>query len=120
MSTKFKQFVDKSSIFKKRSRYAQGGVSEIRGKFLGWWERDPTIAMESDDDVYINGLPAVYEGRPDLLAQDLYGDAGLEWIILQSNLIVDLNEEFVTGVKLRVPSNHRVHSVILAKPTNSY
>lgn len=115
MTNKFKSYTNKSSLLKRRSRYAQGGISEMRGNFLAWWERDTNIAIPADDDDTILSLPKVYEGRPDILAYDLYGDVHLEWIILQSNNIVDLNEEFITGATIRVPSKRRVEFEILNK-----
>lgn len=118
MKQKYKLFQDKNSALKVRSRYVQGGTSEVAGDALKWWERDDSILVEADDDIIINKLAAVYSGRPDLLANDVYNDGGLEWIILQSNLIVDLEEEFITGVSLRIPSARRVYSEILIKTVN--
>src|SRR3982751_3854099 len=107
-----------SSVKRKDSRYVQGGTSVVNKRSVGWWERNPDISAQADDDIIIQSLPVVYAGRPDLLSFDLYENNNLEWIILQSNKIVDINEEFVAGVKLRVPSKRRVFSNILIKTVN--
>lgn len=118
MAAKIKEFPNKNSALRRRTRYVQGGTSEMSGKNLKFWERDLTLLEEAPDDEFIQSLPSVYSGRPGLLAYDLYDDEGLEWIILQCNNIVDLEEEFVTGVSLRVPSRRRVNTAILVKTVN--
>ena len=105
-----------SSIKRKDSRYVQGGTSTINKKSVGWWERDQTIEF-ADDDIIITALPQLYDGRPDLLSYDLYDNNNLEWVILQVNKIVDINEEFVAGATIRVPSRRRLFSSILTKTT---
>lgn len=106
---------DTSSVVRKDTRYVQGGVSTVNEKNVGWWERSPTFSQRADDDIVIEALPAIYEGRPDLLSYDLYGNNNLEWVILQYNRIVDINEEFVAGAKLVVPSRERLFSSMLIK-----
>lgn len=41
------------------------------------------IPKESDDKIWI--ITTTYQYRPDLLAYDLYGDAGLWWVFYQRN-----------------------------------
>lgn len=114
----FLLYSKKSSIYKVRCRYTQGGVSEVSSTAVKWWERDASISLPRNGDYTIISLLPVYVGRPDLLARDLYGEEGLEWIILQANNIVDINEEFVAGITLTVPSIDRVNSEILLKQVN--
>ena len=116
--SKFVPYKNKSSIYKVRCRYTQGGVSEVSKTAVKWWERDPSIAQPRTGDYTISSLLPVYVGRPDLLSRDLYGEEGLEWIILQANNIVDINEEFVAGISLTIPSIERVNSEILLKQVN--
>lgn len=104
-----------SSVKRKDTRYVQGGATTVNKKSVGWWERDENLSVTADDDVVINSLPATYNGRPDLLSFDLYGSNNLEWVILQYNSIVDINEEFVTGAKITAPSRTRLFSSILIK-----
>lgn len=108
-----------SSVKSKESRYVQGGESTINQKSVGWWERDLTISVRSNGDYEIESLPVVYHGRPDLLSYDLYGHNNLEWLILQYNNIVDINEEFVAGATIYAPSKSRVFGSILVKTVPS-
>ena len=104
-----------SSVKRKDTRYVQGGTTTVRSKSVGWWERSDALSKRADDDIIIFSLPAVYEGRPDILAYDLYENNNLEWVILQYNSIVDINEEFVAGAKIVAPSRERLFSSILIK-----
>ena len=104
-----------SSAKRKDTRLVQGGSSTINKKSVGWWERDPNFVSYADDDIIIYSLPVIYDGRPDLLSYDLYDNNNLEWVILQFNRIVDINEEFVAGVRLRVPSRNRLYTSLLVK-----
>jgi hypothetical protein len=104
-----------SSVKRKDTRYVQGGKAETTKKYVGWWERSNTLISSAPDDIVIDSLPLIYEGRPDLLSYDLYDNNNLEWIILQYNSIVDINEEFVEGARLVVPSVARVFGSILVK-----
>lgn len=108
-----------SSAKRKDTRYVQGGTTTVNKKSVGWWERDVNLLTMADDDIIIEGLPATYDGRPDLLSFDLYGSNNLEWVILQFNSIVDINEEFVTGAKIKAPSRTRLFSSILIKTVSN-
>jgi len=61
------------------------------------------VAAEVSDFLYI--IEAQYKHRPDLLAYDLYGDAGLWWVFTQRNLnvIQDPIFDFVPGAKIYIP-----------------
>lgn len=107
-----------SSAKRKDTRYVQGGTTTVNEKNVGWWERNPELLKVSEDDIIIESLPAFYEGRPDLMSFDFYGNNNLEWVILQVNGIVDINEEFVTGARIRLPSKVRMFSNILTKTIN--
>ncbi len=107
-----------SSVQRKDTRYVQGGTTTVNKKSVGWWERSATLIEQASDDITIQSLPAFYGGRPDLLSFDIYGNNNLEWIILQFNSIVDINEEFVTGATIKLPSKARVFSSILTKTIN--
>ena len=107
-----------SSVKRKDTRYVQGGTTTVHKKSVGWWERSATLIERAADDITILSLPALYDGRPDLLSFDMYGSNNLEWLILQFNSIVDINEEFVTGATITLPSHTRVFSSILTKTIN--
>ena len=94
-----------SSVYTKNSRYTNGGTTEVDGKFLEWWDRN---VFPSDPTDVTYQLERKYEGRPDKLASVFYGDSSLWWIILQDNNILDINDEFVSGKVLIMPSNDRI------------
>lgn len=107
-------FENNSSVLNSRSRMLQGGETDINKKRLGWWER---FILEkdrpSDIRVFISNR---YARRPDLVAFDYYGNAKLEWIVLQYNDIVDTLEEFTAGKTIMIPSRDRVYFDILTNP----
>ena len=104
---------EKSSIERKRSRYTQGGRTDVYPTRLGWWERE-TIDS-SVDDITLK-IIAPHNRRPDLVANDYYGDPTLAWIILQYNNILDINTEFVAGKTITIPSPTRVQLDLLNSP----
>ncbi len=96
------------------SRYVQGGQTDVFPSRLGWWD-GITFTTASDDLKFT--LEARYNTRPDLLAYDVYGKSTLMWVVLQYNAIVDINEEFITGVTVILPSKSRLFSSILINQT---
>lgn len=97
------------------SRYVQGGTTEIFPKRLGWWDRK--VLQKSNADVTITISPK-YNLRPDLLAFDMYGNVNLAWVVLQFNNIVDVNEEFITGKVITLPTKKRLVTEILNASPN--
>lgn len=96
----------KNSTYCHNSRYSYGGETETNGtKFLEWWNRK-TFPVDPSDNIY--KLERIYEGRPDRLASVIYDDSSLWWLILQYNNILDINEEFVAGTELTLPTKDRV------------
>jgi hypothetical protein len=114
----FKPYTDKTSDKKPFSRLVQGGTTERRGSKLAFWERRTDITKNNPDDIIIYALPLQYNKRPDLLSYDLYGRSDLMWVILQYNNIVDIEEEFISGKELRVPTRARVFASIINKSVN--
>ena len=104
---------EKRSTESRRSRYVQGGATEVYTNRLGWWERRDL--SKSDDDVTIV-ISKTYDKRPDLLATDLYGTPILQWLVLQYNNILDINTEFVTGKELTLPTDERVIIELMNQP----
>jgi hypothetical protein len=90
----------------KRGRYLVGGDTDVFANRLGWYERDLSILERQLDDVtYL--ITKDREFKPSLVSYDVYKTTELEWLVLMYNNIVDINEEFVTGKYLQLPSYSR-------------
>ena len=70
------------------------------------------VSAEADDFLYT--IEAQYTYRPDLLAFDLYDDAGLWWVFIQRNLNVlqDPIFDFVPGKKIYIPKKSSLSTVL--------
>ena len=106
MKNKFKLFENKTSIAKRDCRYVQGGITEESGSKLAWWERKTFETGFPDDTEFT--ITNQYNKRPDLVSFLFFDNAKYDWLILQYNNIIDLNEEFCTGKIILVPSRNRV------------
>lgn len=107
-----KEYQHKSSVLKRKSRYVQGGKTELKRKRLGWWERNIDIPKNDVTDILVP-ISGKYVNRPDLISFDYYGDATLVWIILQYNDIIDVKEELTIGTEITIPSRDRVYYEIM-------
>ena len=74
----------------------------MNGSYLGIMFNRPITKLPDDTLFTIN---STYSRRPDLLANDLYGDSKLWWVFAQRNpnTIVDPLNSFVEGVKIYLP-----------------
>ena len=83
----------------------------VNGIYLGFMVNRP-IPKQADDLVF--KINQTYNLRPDLLAYDLYGDAGLWWVFAQRNpnTLVDPINDFVTGKKIYLPSGDTVRTAL--------
>lgn len=104
--TQFKLYDDKNSLLKHYSRQRQGGKTDIFEKRLGWWERRTDIPKNQVDDITFT-IESEHEFRPDIVAIEVYGRTDLEWLVLQYNNIVDVNQEFKSGMVIKLPSANR-------------
>jgi len=107
---------NRNSVQSRESRYVQGGDTDVFENRLGWWERDIGTFQDDATDLFITIAPQ-YSKRPDRLAFDMYGRSGLQWLVLQYNNIVDINEEFLAGKKIRLPDPSRAAFSFLNKRT---
>lgn len=114
MSINFRLYTSKSSLKKRFSRLLQGGLTEQLQKRLGWWERDSDISGTRIDDTIFRIDPHT-AGRPDLISFSIYGTSMYDWILLQYNNIVDIQEELVVGKEIRAPSMRVINSRIITK-----
>jgi hypothetical protein len=76
--------------------------TNIYGNFLDIINYTP-VSKKPDDVLYT--VDKVYEYRPDLLAYDLYGNAGLWWVFRSRNpnSIDDPIFDFRSGVTIYIP-----------------
>jgi hypothetical protein len=70
------------------------------------------VSAEPDDFLYT--IESQYMYRPDLLAHDLYGEAGLWWVFMQRNMdvIEDPIFDFVPGKKIYIPKGSSLKTVL--------
>jgi hypothetical protein len=70
------------------------------------------VSAEPDDFLYT--IESQYMYRPDLLAFDLYGEAGLWWVFIQRNMDVleDPIFDFVPGKKIYIPKGSSLRTVL--------
>ena len=63
----------------------------------------PAIPYDPSDVQY--QIDAIYRGRPDLLAFDLYGDSNLWWVfsVRNPNVLQDPVYDFLPGATIYVP-----------------
>ena len=86
---------NKSSPYYKTNKFGNGRFLDL----LVY----PEITKQVDDVLFtINGI---YQYRPDLLANDLYGDSGLWWVFRarNPNVIDDPVFDFQAGVVIYIP-----------------
>ena len=79
--------------------------------YLSNWVNRP-IPKQSDDLTFI--INETYHLRPDLLAFDLYGNAGLWWVFAQRNpnTLTDPLGSFVKGVTIYLPKVTTLQTVL--------
>lgn len=70
------------------------------------------IPKESDDTLWT--VTQTYQYRPDMLAFDLYGDAGLWWVFYQRNpnTLTAPPLDFAPGVRIYLPKESTLRSVL--------
>jgi hypothetical protein len=76
--------------------------TKVFGNFLDVMINRP-ISKFADDVLY--EIDSVYEYRPDLLSQDLYGTSALWWVFAQRNpnVLVDPLLDFAAGTRIYIP-----------------
>ena len=81
------------------------------GQFLDVWS-GKTINPDVTDAVY--QIDSAYNGRPDLLAYDMYKDTNLWWVfcVRNPNTLKDSIFDFITGTIIYVPTKAVVSASI--------
>ena len=87
------------------TKYAQTSPYFETSKSAGYLDvmKDRPIPKHQDDQII--EINQTYQYRPDLLANDLYGDPGLWWVFAQRNpnQIEDPIYDFKPGVTIQLP-----------------
>lgn len=85
--------------------------TETFGNYLDVMEKIK-IPRNRDDKIY--QIQEVYNNRPDMLAYDLYGDAGLWWVFAarNPNTIEDPIYDFITGISIFLPKQSSINSAL--------
>lgn len=86
-------------------------ITDFKENYLDILKIRP-VSAEPDDFLYT--IEPQYTFRPDLLANDLYGDAQLWWVFVQRNLDVleDPIFDFVPGKKIYIPKSSGLRTVL--------
>lgn len=73
---------------------------------------DRPIPKETDDNLF--QINQTYQYRPDLLAFDLYDDAGLWWVFYQRNpnTLIAPPWDFAVGVEIYIPKITTIRNVL--------
>jgi hypothetical protein len=72
----------------------------------------PAIPYDPTDVQY--QIDAIYRGRPDLLAFDLYGDSSLWWVfsVRNPNVLQDPIFDFLPGAIIFIPKKDTITSIL--------
>lgn len=72
----------------------------------------PSIPYNAADVLY--EIDAIYRNRPDLLAFDTYGDAGLWWVfsVRNPNVLQDPIFDFIPGTVIYIPKKDTLAAVL--------
>lgn len=87
------------------SRYRKSQLTLVDGVVtVGSWQR-PTWAVTRPDAQKIHKykVPSNYEGRPDLIALELYNSDRLDWVLLAFNNVIDVFGWPKAGTVLEYP-----------------
>ena len=97
-----------SNQYSATSPYAETGYSQF---FLDVMVNRP-IPKSTDDILFT--INTTFQYRPDLLAFDLYGDAGLWWVFYQRNpnTLTAPPWDFATGVEIYIPKITTIRNVL--------
>jgi hypothetical protein len=70
--------------------------------------------IPSNKDDVLFELPKQYEYRPELLANDIYGDVNLWWVfaVRNKNVIQDPVFDMVAGTKIYIPKQDTLNTVL--------
>ena len=83
--------------------------TELKEFYLDLWDADSITFEPSPDDKEYT-IESIYNQRPDLLSNEMYGTPELWWVFAMRNkdLLVDPINDFTTGLSIWLPSTTKV------------
>lgn len=93
--------------YKPESPYA---LTQIAGNYMAYYIHR-SIDPQQDDIITKMDNP-IYVSRPDLLANDVYGDPDLWWVFGVRNGFEDPIYDLTLGITIAIPQLHYVRSVL--------
>lgn len=78
---------------------------------FGGWNNPTTKRLYDSKNVY--SVDNAHEGRPDLIAHELYGDSTLDWLLISINNNIDVLNWPRAGDVIFVPSGSLIASELM-------
>lgn len=101
--------INEFNRFKNNDQIIYNGVTTY-----GLWKRPKFLSEPQDEDnIGIYQVSASVEGRPDLIAYELYGQSELYWILIDFNKVVDVFGWPLAGTTLRYPFDILIYPELL-------
>jgi len=96
------------------SRFRQTEVIRKNGnETFGLWSKQSFLTTEYPEDEIIKfEVTSPYRGRPDLIADEVYGDPQLAWVVVAAGRTFDTINWPTIGMVLRLPPVSEVLSNI--------
>lgn len=107
--------ISKKKTFKKGSkmrRYIQIFDEDVQQMRAGYYKKDLYKLNELKIDDTVWAVEAGYEYRSDLISFKFYGTAKYDWLIEDINDIKDPIKDLTIGVKLTIPSESRILTIL--------
>lgn len=85
-------------------------VTPVLGNYLGYYVHrsiDPQL-----DDITVTVDNPIYVGRPDRLADDIYGNSDLWWVFGVRNQWQDPVYDMKLGIDMIIPMPHYIRSIL--------
>lgn len=99
MASRYEKFFD--TVFNEEYNHEQ----------KGFIKEDLKNQLTFSDD-FIFEIPLIYQYRPDKIAQKVYGNPKLYWVLVYANDISDSPQGFYLGRRIRIPRFERINEVV--------
>lgn len=98
--------------FNFRSRYRRTQVGIYEGaETVGVWNQPNFLKQRpSEDQIFRYYVSSAFEGRPDLIADSVFGSPFLDWVLIAFNAPVEVLNWPPAGTTIEYPSPYLVQS----------